>query len=44
LPVIVMEYLFDASGESLGYLRGVGNSERETMRWELETARTATDS
>ncbi|HYN09038.1 MAG TPA: glycosyltransferase [Vicinamibacterales bacterium] len=43
LPVIVIEYLFDASGESLGYLFGVGNAERETMRWELETDRTGTN-
>jgi len=43
LPVIVIEYLFDATGESLGYLFGVGNAERETMRWELETDRTGTN-
>jgi hypothetical protein len=42
LPVITVEYLFDATGESLGYLFGVGNAERETMRWELETDRTGT--
>jgi hypothetical protein len=42
LPVIAIEYLFDASGESLGYLFGTGNAERETMRWELETERTGT--
>jgi Glycosyl transferase family 2 len=42
LPVIAIEYLFDASGESLGYLFGAGNAERETMRWELETDRTGT--
>jgi hypothetical protein len=40
LPVIAVEYLADALGESLGYLRGIGDSERETMRWELETDRT----
>ncbi len=42
LPVIAIEYLFDAAGESLGYLFGIGNAERETMRWELETDRTGT--
>jgi hypothetical protein len=42
LPVIAIEYVFDASGESLGYLFGAGNAERETMRWELETDRTGT--
>lgn len=42
LPVILIEYLFDATGESLGYLFGVGDAERETLRWELETNRTGT--
>lgn len=42
LPVIAVEYVFDATGESLGYLFGPGNAERETMRWELETDRTGT--
>ena len=41
LPVIVAEYLFDALGESLGYLFGVGNAETETLRWELNTVRTS---
>ena len=40
LPAIAVEYLFDATGESLGYLFGVGNAERDTMRWELESDRT----
>jgi hypothetical protein len=40
LPVIVVEYLADALGESLGYLVGAGASEREALRWELETDRT----
>ncbi|HYN81312.1 MAG TPA: glycosyltransferase [Gemmatimonadaceae bacterium] len=39
LPVIAVEYLFDALGESLGYLFGAGTAERETLRWELETER-----
>ena len=42
LPAIAIEYLFDATGESLGYLAGAGNAERETMRWELEADRTGT--
>jgi glycosyltransferase involved in cell wall biosynthesis len=42
LPVIVFEYLADALGESLGYLFGVGDAERQTLRWELETDRTGT--
>ena len=42
LPVIVIEYLFDASGEALGYLLGAGRAERETMRWELESDRDRT--
>lgn len=41
LPVIAAEYLFDAFGESLGYLFGVGNAEGETLRWELNSARTS---
>ena len=40
LPAIAVEYLFDATGESLGYLFGAGNAERDTMRWELESDRT----
>jgi hypothetical protein len=41
LPVIAVEYLYDAFGESLGYLFGVGNAEEETLRWELNAARTS---
>ena len=41
LPVIAFEYLFDAVGESLGYVFGVGDAEREVLRWELETERTS---
>jgi hypothetical protein len=40
LPAIVAMYAWDALGESLGYLLGPGNAERETLRWELETPRT----
>ena len=40
LPVIVAEYAWDAVGESLGYLLGVGDAERRTLQWELETDRT----
>jgi glycosyltransferase involved in cell wall biosynthesis len=39
LPVIVVEYLFDGIGESLGYLAGPGNSERAALRWEVEKDR-----
>ena len=39
LPIIVTEYLFDAIGESLGYLVGAGNSEAYALRWELEEER-----
>jgi hypothetical protein len=38
-PVIVIMYLSDAVGESLGYLFGVGNAEREVVRYELEAER-----
>jgi hypothetical protein len=38
-PVIVAEYFFDSLGESLGYLFGVGTSEREALNWELDAAR-----
>jgi Glycosyl transferase family 2 len=40
LPVIAVEYVYDSIGESLGYLLGPGSAERETLKWELETART----
>lgn len=40
LPVIIVAYLADAIGESLGYLLGAGASEREVLRWELEMDRT----
>jgi len=40
LPVIIVVYLADAVGESLGYLLGAGASEREALRWELEMDRT----
>jgi hypothetical protein len=39
LPVIVTMYLWDASGEAAGYLRGRGHSQREALRWELEELR-----
>jgi hypothetical protein len=39
LPVIVVMYLWDASGEAAGYLRGRGRSAREAFRWELEEPR-----
>jgi hypothetical protein len=39
LPAIVIMYLSDAVGESLGYLLGVGNAEREVVRYELEVER-----
>jgi hypothetical protein len=35
----VIMYLSDAVGESLGYLLGVGNAEREVVRYELEVER-----
>ncbi len=38
-PAIVIMYLSDAVGESLGYLLGAGNAEREVVRYELETER-----
>jgi hypothetical protein len=41
LPAIAVEYLWDASGEALGYLLGEGESARETLRWELEEERAA---
>lgn len=41
-PAIVIMYLSDAVGESLGYLLGVGNAEREVLRYELETERCST--
>jgi hypothetical protein len=41
-PQILALYFTDALGESLGYLFGVGNAEREALRWELETERTTT--
>jgi hypothetical protein len=40
-PQILALYLTDALGESFGYLFGAGNAEREALRWELETERTA---
>jgi hypothetical protein len=39
LPVIIVEYFFDAMGESLGYLAGAGNSEAHALRWELDAER-----
>jgi hypothetical protein len=39
LPVITVEYLFDAVGESLGYLLGAGDSERLALHWELDASR-----
>jgi len=39
LPVITFMYLSDAIGESAGYLWGIGDAEREVLRYELETER-----
>jgi hypothetical protein len=39
LPVFVPAHLWAAIGESLGYLRGPGNAERDLHRWELDTER-----
>jgi hypothetical protein len=38
-PVIATMYLWDASGEAAGYLRGAGRAQREALRWELEEIR-----
>jgi hypothetical protein len=39
LPAIAVMYLWDASGEAAGYLRGPGRAPREALRWELEEPR-----
>lgn len=39
LPVIIAEYLFDSTGESLGYLVGAGDAEQATLHWELDAQR-----
>jgi hypothetical protein len=39
LPAIATMYLWDASGEAAGYLRGYGSAPREALRWELEELR-----
>jgi hypothetical protein len=39
LPGIVAIYLWEAVGESLGYLLGVGDTDRQTVEWELEAER-----
>ena len=39
LPAIVVMYVSDAIGEASGYLAGEGDSQREVLRWELETER-----
>lgn len=41
LPLIVGWYLTDAIGESMGYLFGVGDAERQALRWELNEPRDA---
>jgi len=40
LPIILLAYFWSAVGESLGYLFGIGNAERELNRLELEVERT----
>jgi Glycosyl transferase family 2 len=39
IPLILGWYITDALGESLGYLLGAGESERQALRWELNEAR-----
>ena len=39
LPLIVGWYLTDAIGESMGYLLGAGDAERQALRWELNETR-----
>jgi len=37
--MITIMYLSDALGESAGYLFGIGEAQREVLRYELETER-----
>jgi Glycosyl transferase family 2 len=39
IPMITVMYISDAFGEAAGYLFGIGEAEREVLRYELETER-----